>query len=230
MPTPRELTRPLEQALDPRALAGLRLDRLRDLVRSFPQDLELDPNGAPVVRGEVVASGLSEAAIGQAQAAGFQVLRREQLEGLDLSLTVLAPPAGMSAREAVRRLEARLGVGLLNRTTRSVTPTEAGARLLDRLAPALGEVRAALGTLAEANGPAGTLRLNVPGVVALEQCRTRKMGLEYYVDLHVEVDGEITVREGHLIAHAVKDAVLAAIPSVADVLVHVEPAGGYQPE
>ncbi|MGV3533183.1 MAG: cation transporter dimerization domain-containing protein, partial [Chthoniobacteraceae bacterium] len=60
-------------------------------------------------------------------------------------------------------------------------------------------------------------------------CRTRKMCLEYYVDLHVEVDGEITFREGHLIAHAVKDAVLAAIPSVADVLVHVEPAGGYQP-
>jgi cation diffusion facilitator family transporter len=67
----------------------------------------------------------------------------------------------------------------------------------------------------------------VPGVVGLEQCRTRKMGLEYYVDLHVEVDGEITVREGHLIAHDVKDAVVAAIPAVADVLVHVEPAGRY---
>src|ERR1700759_3847075 len=46
--------------------------------------------------------------------------------------------------EAVRRLEARLGVRLLNRTTRSVTPTEAGARLLERLGPALGEVAAAL--------------------------------------------------------------------------------------
>src|SRR5690606_34818825 len=65
----------------------------------------------------------------------------------------------------------------------------------------------------------------VPGVIALEQCRTRKMGPEYYVDMHVEVDAEITVREGHGIAHAVKDQVLAAIPSVADVLVHVEPAG-----
>ena len=65
--------------------------------------------------------------------------------------------------EAVRRLEARLGVRLLNRTTRSVTPTEAGARLLERLAPALGEVAAALDAV---NGfrdsPAGTLRLNVP--------------------------------------------------------------------
>src|SRR5262245_29912391 len=63
---------------------------------------------------------------------------------------------------AVRRLEARLGVRLLNRTTRSVTPTEAGARLLDRLAPALGEVAAAVeGVGAAHDGLSGTLRLNV---------------------------------------------------------------------
>jgi DNA-binding transcriptional LysR family regulator len=72
-----------------------------------------------------------------------------------------------SLSEAVRRLEARLGVRLLNRTTRSVTPTEAGMRLLDRLVPALGEVRSALDVV---NGfrdtPAGILRLNVPSAVA----------------------------------------------------------------
>ncbi|AMM25773.1 LysR family transcriptional regulator [Variovorax sp. PAMC 28711] len=65
--------------------------------------------------------------------------------------------------EAVRRLETQLGVRLLNRTTRSVVPTEAGQRLLERLAPALTEVEAALDVV---NGfrdrPAGTLRLNVP--------------------------------------------------------------------
>ena len=66
--------------------------------------------------------------------------------------------------EAVRRLEARLGVRLLNRTTRSVAPTEAGRRLADRLAPALGEVEAALDVVnAFRDRPAGTLRLNVPG-------------------------------------------------------------------
>ncbi len=68
-----------------------------------------------------------------------------------------------SLSEALRRLEARLGVRLLNRTTRSVVPTEAGARLLERLGPALDEVSAALDVV---NGfrdrPAGTLRLNVP--------------------------------------------------------------------
>ena len=65
--------------------------------------------------------------------------------------------------EAMRRLEERLGVRLLNRTTRSVVPTEAGARLLERLGPALNEVAAALDLV---NGfrdrPAGLLRLNVP--------------------------------------------------------------------
>ena len=65
--------------------------------------------------------------------------------------------------EAVRRLEARLGVRLLNRTTRSVVPTEAGERLLERLGPALTEVEEALDVV---NGfrdrPAGALRLNVP--------------------------------------------------------------------
>lgn len=69
--------------------------------------------------------------------------------------------------EALRRLEARLGTRLLHRTTRSVTPTEAGQRLLERLSPALGEVAAALDAVRQATDhPTGTLRLNVPTVVA----------------------------------------------------------------
>ena len=72
-----------------------------------------------------------------------------------------ASPSGLS--EAVRRLEARLGVRLLNRTTRSVAPTEAGARLLERLGPAMSEVEAALDVVnLFRGGPAGTLKLNVP--------------------------------------------------------------------
>jgi DNA-binding transcriptional LysR family regulator len=72
-----------------------------------------------------------------------------------------------SLSEAVRRLEARLGVRLLNRTTRSVTPTEAGQKLLERLSPALADVALALDEVnAFRDSPTGTLRLNVPGVVA----------------------------------------------------------------
>src|SRR3954466_8641649 len=65
--------------------------------------------------------------------------------------------------EAIRRAEKALGVRLLNRSTRSVVPTEVGSRLLERLSPALSEVEAAIDVV---NGfrdtPAGTLKLNVP--------------------------------------------------------------------
>lgn len=72
-----------------------------------------------------------------------------------------ASASGLS--EAVRRLETQLGARLLNRTTRSVAPTEAGERLLARLAPALTEVEAALDEVNDfRDRPVGTLRLNVP--------------------------------------------------------------------
>ncbi|MBI1686385.1 LysR family transcriptional regulator [Caulobacter hibisci] len=72
-----------------------------------------------------------------------------------------------SLSEAVRRLEAAVGVRLLNRTTRSVTPTEAGERLLERLAPALADVAGALDAVNQfRDSPTGTLRLNVPGSAA----------------------------------------------------------------
>lgn len=86
-----------------------------------------------------------------AQARGF----RDAARAIGSSASTLS--------EAVRRLEARLGVRLLHRSTRSVTPTEAGTRLIERLAPALGEVEAALDVVnLFRDRPAGTLRLNVP--------------------------------------------------------------------
>jgi DNA-binding transcriptional LysR family regulator len=74
-------------------------------------------------------------------------------------------PSALS--EAVRRLEARLDVRLLNRTTRSVTPTSAGQALLERLRPAFSEVADAVDAIFhDAKGEGGTLRLNVPSAVA----------------------------------------------------------------
>src|SRR4051812_7790771 len=64
----------------------------------------------------------------------------------------------------------------------------------------------------------------VPGVLEIEKCFLRKMGLSFYVDLHVGVDGMISVTEGHHIAHLVKRAIQQADPRIADVLVHIEPA------
>ena len=65
---------------------------------------------------------------------------------------------------------------------------------------------------------------SVPGVVEVEKCYARKMGLDYYVDLHVGVDGNISVHQGHEIAHRVKSAIQQSDSRIADVLVHIEPA------
>jgi DNA-binding transcriptional LysR family regulator len=94
--------------------------------------------------------------------------------------------------EAVRRLEERMGMRLLNRTTRSVAPTEAGARLFERLAPALGELEAALDAVnAFRDRPAGTLRLNVPANVTRTVLpRLIVSFLEAYPDIRLEITAE----------------------------------------
>jgi len=63
----------------------------------------------------------------------------------------------------------------------------------------------------------------VPGILGLDKCFVRKMGFSFYVELHIVVDGELTVRQGHQLSHQVEDEVLRALPQVAEVLVHVEP-------
>lgn len=103
--------------------------------------------------------------------------------------------AGVSASglsDAVKRLEERLGVRLLNRTTRSVTPTEAGRGLLERLEPVFGAMESALDVI---NGfrerPAGTLKLNVPiSAARLVLPRILPGFLSAYPDISVEVTAE----------------------------------------
>lgn len=65
--------------------------------------------------------------------------------------------------------------------------------------------------------------LTVPGVIDTEKCFIRKAGMQYHVDLHARVEGTITVRAGHDIAHDLKDTLRAQIPSLGHVLIHVEP-------
>jgi cation diffusion facilitator family transporter len=64
-----------------------------------------------------------------------------------------------------------------------------------------------------------------PGVDGVEKCIVRKVGYQYFVDMHVEVDPQMTVLRSHEIAHAVKDKIRDAKPNVSDVLVHIEPLG-----
>jgi len=66
----------------------------------------------------------------------------------------------------------------------------------------------------------------VPEVRQVEKCLARKMGNEFFFDMHIEVDPEMTVQEAHNVAHNVKNAVRSQIPAVRDVLVHIEPERG----
>jgi cation diffusion facilitator family transporter len=63
----------------------------------------------------------------------------------------------------------------------------------------------------------------VKGVLGTEKCYVRKSGLRYHIDLHAIVNGELTVKEGHDIAHNLQRALKNSFPEIADVLVHVEP-------
>ncbi len=63
----------------------------------------------------------------------------------------------------------------------------------------------------------------VPGVHHVEKCVVRKAGYQYFVEMHVQVEPEMTVQRAHAIAHGVKDKVRSELPAVRDVLVHIEP-------
>jgi cation diffusion facilitator family transporter len=94
----------------------------------------------------------------------------------------------------------------------------------------VGIARAALGEIMDTAVPLETeteirrLAGAVPGVRYVEKCRVLRSGLSLLVDIHVHVDGEQSVRAGHAIAHAVKDALMAAPLTISDVAVHIEPA------
>ncbi|MFT8325538.1 LysR substrate-binding domain-containing protein [Gluconobacter oxydans] len=116
-----------------------------------------------------------------ARAGGFREAAR--VSGLSAS--------GLS--EALRRLETRLGTRLLHRSTRSISLTETGARLFERLSPALAEISAALDTVhAQTDQSAGTIRLNVPANVA----RTVLPGiLSPFLIAHPQIRVDVTVED-----------------------------------
>lgn len=88
------------------AIPGAYRRRAQELLRRHPDLLEADALDRPVVRGEVAGLAMAPQALARARAAGFQVRSEETLPGLGLAMVVLAPPKGMAAREALRRLRA----------------------------------------------------------------------------------------------------------------------------
>ncbi len=70
------------------------------------------------------------------------------------------------------------------------------------------------------------LAASITDVRGVEKCYVRKMGFDYYADIHIEVDGHLSVTDGHRIAHDVKDAILKSDLRITNVLIHVEPFYG----
>ena len=97
------------------------------------------------------------------------------------------------------------GIGMLRASMGEVLDAQAAPEMVTRI---LAAVRA------------------VPGVTSVEKCRVRKSGFSRFADIHVRVAGESTVREGHDIAHRVKNSLLDGGFNLADVVVHIEPETG----
>jgi cation diffusion facilitator family transporter len=97
------------------------------------------------------------------------------------------------------------GVRMFVMTARELMDQQAGAKVVEAVRAAAESVR---------------------GVADIEKLRVRKSGLEYFIEIHVQVDGAISVNEGHEIGHQVKDRLLTEMPRVRDVHVHIEPHDG----
>jgi cation diffusion facilitator family transporter len=187
----------------------------------------LDPTGPPaawtlavLVVVMAVKEGMFQVTVRTGRSVGSQAMRAHAWDNRSDALTSLAAFIGIGIAllggegfEAADDWAALVacGVVLVN-----------GYRILG---PAVGEIMDVAPDPAVADGVTGTA-LAIDGVEEVDSCLVRKMGLDYFVDLHIGVHGELSVREGHELAHSVKDRIRDDHPRVRDVLVHIEPAEG----
>jgi cation diffusion facilitator family transporter len=92
------------------------------------------------------------------------------------------------------------------------------------LRPALDEVMDAAAP-SEVEKQIRSIATGIEGVVEVEKCRIRKSGLGFLMDIHVVVNGDLSVREGHKIGHVVKERLLGSLLPISDVIIHIEPDG-----
>ncbi len=158
------------------------------------------------------------------------------------SSTALATDAFHHRADAVTSLAAFIGIsialiGKWRTGTDAWAPADDWAALLASGIIAAGAVRMMIPPLRELLDQqseeiaeaARAAAAEVPGVVNVQKSFARKSGVLYWIDMHVWVNGTMTVRESHALAHAVKDAVRAKLPQVRDVLIHIEPAATQTP-
>lgn len=163
------------------------------------------------------------------------LFRRLQATGREIRSSSLESDAWHHRSDALTSLAAFLGISIAVLGGEGYAAADAWAALVAcgiifyngvrLIKPALDEVMdAAVPEAMEVD--LRKVAAEVSGVVRIEKCRVRKSGTGLMMDVHVVVDGELTVREGHEIGHGVKDRLLGARMGVVDVSVHVEPDGG----
>jgi len=149
-----------------------------------------------------------------------------------ISSTALCVDAWHHRSDALTSAAAAIGITIALIGGPGYEPADDWAALLACLVITVNGVKFARSAIEElmdtspAAGVADSIRevaLKVAGARAVEKLVIRKVGPRLFVDMHLEVGPDLTVRQGHAIAHAVKDAILGKMPTVADVLVHVEP-------
>jgi cation diffusion facilitator family transporter len=152
--------------------------------------------------------------------------RRMNEAGRDTESTALGAEAWHHFSDAVTSAAAFLGISIAVAGGPRYAAADGWAALVASgviaFKKALNEVMD-IAVPAELENEVRAIAARVPGVASLHKCRVRKSGLSYLVDIQVRVRGDMSVREGHAIAHAVKDMLLASRLRVTDVTVHVEP-------
>jgi cation diffusion facilitator family transporter len=197
-------------------------------IRSAQEAFRPHPAPAPFTLGVLgVAVGIKELM--------FRFIRRVSVA---VESTALRADAWHHRSDATTSLAAALGIGIALIGGRRYAITDDLAAVLAALIIAWNGswlLRNALSELMDRSPSRDLLaRLrqvgeSVSGVVCVEKCLARKMGYQFYVDMHVQVDPQMTVARAHEIAHDVKDRVRQRMPAVRDVLVHIEPAGQGMP-
>lgn len=159
--------------------------------------------------------------------------RRLERAGEEAGSTALEVEASHHWSDAVTSAAAFLGIAVALTGGKGWETADDWAALFACVVIALNGVRMGIRALGDVMDVAvaadfeeevRALALGVPGVLGLDKVRVRRSGLSHLVDIQICVDGDLTVRAGHDLAHAVKDALLAsAAHRISDVTVHVEP-------
>jgi cation diffusion facilitator family transporter len=160
------------------------------------------------------------------------LFRWVSLRGMALESRVLQTEAWHHRSDALTSLAAAVGISAALIGGPAWAQADAWAALFSCgliIFNGVGMLRASIGEVLDAQAAPElvteilTAVQNVPGVTSVEKCRVRKSGLARFADIHVRVSGDCTVREGHDIAHLVKNSLLQGNFHLADVVVHIEP-------